>query len=156
MFGRLMCMSFRGELNAYGQNFAHHVGRSAADFLAKFVKGLQVRLIQGVPDDLDVHLVQILLGDAVDEERGQRCVDQHGIVQLGRIGGHMDGLHLLEAAQRMALWDQLRDGSLMQCARDQQNDVVDHVAVRDKVQECGQRLDGMVAQVLEFDDQLFA
>lgn len=44
----------------------------------------------------------------------------------------------------------------MQCARDQQNDIVNHVAVRDEVQECGQRFNGMITQMLEFDDEFLA
>jgi len=68
----------------------------------------------------------------------------------------MDGLHLLEAAQWVALGNQLGDGSLVQRAGDQQDDVVDHVAVGDEVQEVGQRLHSVVPHVLELDDQLFA
>ena len=41
----------------------------------------------------------------------------------------MDCLHLLKAAERVALWDELRDGTLVQCASNQQHNVVDHVAV---------------------------
>lgn len=146
----------RPSVRLEGENLAHHVRRGAAQTLAERIERLQIRLVQRVPDDLDVHLVQILLGDAIDEERRQRRVHQHRIVQLRRIGGHMDRLHLLEAAERMALGDQLADGALMQRAGDQQNDVVDHVAVRDEVEERGQRLDGMVAQMLELDHQLLA
>ena len=50
----------------------------------------------------------------------------------------MDGLHLLEAAERVALGDQLRDRPLVQSSGDQQDDVVDHVAVGDVVEESGQ------------------
>lgn len=67
----------------------------------------------------------------------------------------MDGLHLLEAAQWVALGDQLGDGTLMQGASNQQDDVVDHVAVGYEVEKGGQRLNGLVAHVLKFDDQLF-
>ena len=41
----------------------------------------------------------------------------------------MDGFHLLKAAERVALWDELRDGTLVQRAGNQQHNVVDHVAV---------------------------
>lgn len=68
----------------------------------------------------------------------------------------MDRLHLLEAAQWVALGDELVDGALVERARDQQDDVVDHVAVRDKVQEGGQGLDGMIPQVLELNHELLA
>lgn len=146
----------RTSIGLEGQDLAHHIGSGASQSLAELVERLQVRLVQRIPDDLDVHLVQILLRNTVHEERSQRCVDEHSVVQLSRIGRHMDGLHLLEAAQRMALGDQLGDGTLVQRSGDQQNDVVDHVAVGDEIQEGGQRLDGMVAHVLEFDDQLLA
>lgn len=65
-------------------------------------------------------------------QKGQRTkgrVHQDGIVQLGRGLGDVDRLHLLEAAKRVTLWHQLRDGPLMESARDQQNDIIDHVAV---------------------------
>lgn len=68
----------------------------------------------------------------------------------------MNGFHLLETSQWMALGNQFGNGTLMQCAGDQQNDVVDHVAVGDEVQKGGQWFDGMVAHMLEFDYQLFA
>lgn len=146
----------RPTIGLESQNLAHHIGRGAAQTLAERIERLQIRLVQRIADDLDVHLVQILLGNAIDKERRQRRVHQHRIVQLRRIGGHMDGFHLLKAAQRMAFGDQLADGALVQRAGDQQNDVVDHVAVRDEVEERRQRLDGMVAHVLELDDQLLA
>ena len=41
----------------------------------------------------------------------------------------MNGLHLFKAAQGMTLADQFTDGPLVQGARDQQNNVVDHVPI---------------------------
>ena len=55
-------------------------------------------------------------------------VDEHGVVELCGGGGDVDGLHLLEGAERVALGHQLRDGPLVQRPRDQQDYVVDHVA----------------------------
>lgn len=141
---------------AYSQNFAHDIGGGAADTLAKIIKCFQVRLVQGVSNDFDVHFIQVLLRNAIDKERSQWRIDQHGIVQLGRIGSHMDGFHLLKTTQRMAFRDQFRNRTLMQRASDQQNDIVNHVTVRDEIQERGQRLDGMVTQMLEFNNQLLA
>ncbi len=86
----------------------------------------------------------------------QRRVDQDGVVQLGRRGGDVDGLHLLEGPQRVALAHQLRDGPLVQGAGDEQDDVVDHVAVGDEVEEGGQLAGGVVAHVLELGHQLLA
>ena len=56
-------------------------------------------------------------------------VHQDGVVQLGGGLGDVDGLHLLEAAQRVTLGHQLGDGALVERPRDQQDDVIDHVAV---------------------------
>lgn len=56
----------------------------------------------------------------------------------------------------MTLGDELRNGSLMKRPGDQQDDVVNHVAVSDKVEEGRERLNSMVAQVLEFNHKLFA
>lgn len=136
-------------------------------------------LVQGVPDDFDVHLVQVLLRYTVLEEGGcrkkehisqnqmkltalsalapssgqngalqrssalietlspapacvrltERRVHQDGVVELGGRLGDVHRLHLLEAAQRVALGHQLGDGPLVQRARDQQDHVVNHVAV---------------------------
>ena len=61
----------------------------------------------------------------------------------------MDGFHLLEAPQRVAFRHQLRDRPLMQRSRDQQDDVVYHVTVRDEVQKGGQLAAGVIAHVLE-------
>ena len=141
------------QVNTYGQNLAHHIGSGASDVLAEFVEGLQVSLVQSVTNDFDVHFIQILFGNAIHEEWSQWRIDQNGIVQFSWISSHVNGFHLLETTQWMTFWDQFRNWTLMQSSGDQQNDVVDHVAVSDEVQECRQWLDGMVAQVLEFNDQ---
>lgn len=41
----------------------------------------------------------------------------------------MDGLHLLKTAERVTLADQLTDWSLVKRPSDQQDDIVDHVAI---------------------------
>lgn len=51
-----------------GQDFAHSFGSGAAQFLAECEESLQIRLVQGVSDDFDIHLVQVLFADAVDKE----------------------------------------------------------------------------------------
>lgn len=61
--------------------------------------------------------------------RTQGRVHQDGVVELGRGLGDVDRLHLLEAAQRVALGHQLGDGALVERPGDQQDDVIDHVAV---------------------------
>jgi hypothetical protein len=55
--------------STYRENFAHDFFSFASHVSAEVVEGLEVRLVEGVPDDLDVHLVQVLLVDAALEER---------------------------------------------------------------------------------------
>ena len=65
----------------------------------------------------------------------QRSVDKNCAVEFCGRGCNVDGLHLLEASERMTLWHQLGDRPLVEGAGDQQDDVVDHVAVGYVVQE---------------------
>jgi len=51
-----------------GEDLAHDVGRLAPDVLAKVVEGLQVGFVQGVANNLDVHLIKILFVNAGLEE----------------------------------------------------------------------------------------
>lgn len=60
----------RAAVGLEGENGAHDVLRLAADILAELEEGLEVGLVEGVADDLDVHLVQVLLVDAALEEGG--------------------------------------------------------------------------------------
>lgn len=61
--------------------------------------------------------------------RTQRCIHQDGVVELSRGLCDVDRLHLLKAAQRVTLGHEFRDGSLVEGARDQKDDIIDHVAV---------------------------
>ena len=83
------------------QDLTHHVRGLAPDVETEIIKCLQVRLVQGVPDDLNVHLVKVLLVDAAFEKGGQRSVHQHSVVELGRGARNVDGLHLFKTTERM-------------------------------------------------------
>lgn len=91
----------------------------------------------------------------VDIPRTKGSVHENSVVEFGGRSRNVDGLHLLEATQRMALWDELGDGPLVQGARDEQYNIVDHVAVSDEIQKLRQRLGRVIAHVLKLDDQLF-
>ena len=95
-----------------------------------------------------------LFVDAALEEWSEGSVNQDRVVKLGRGGSDVNGLHLLEAAERVALAHQLCYRPLVQRPRDQQHDVVDHVAVGDVIQEHGQLACGVVPHVLELGHQL--
>ncbi len=57
-------------VGGYLEDLAHHLGRVAAEDLAVPVEVLEVGLVQCVTDELDVHLVQILLREAAQEVGG--------------------------------------------------------------------------------------
>lgn len=63
----------------------------------------------------------------------QGCVHQDGTVQLRRALGNAYRPHLVEPAQGVAPWQQLRHGSLPQGPGEKQDHVVDHVAVAERV-----------------------
>lgn len=44
----------------------------------------------------------------------------------------------------------------MECASDEKNDVINHVAVSDEIQESWKWLNGMISHVLELNDELLA
>lgn len=56
------------EETTHGKNGTHNISSSATKPLAVVVEGLQVSLVQGVTDDLDVQLVKILLTHALAEK----------------------------------------------------------------------------------------
>lgn len=59
----------------------------------------------------------------------ERSVNEDSIVELSRGGSDVNCLHLLKTTQGVALRDKFGNRSLMQGAGDEQNNVVDHVAV---------------------------
>lgn len=61
-------MKMKVKENPYRQNFTHGLSCGATEPLAELEESLQVRLVQSVPDNLNVHLVQVLLANAVHEE----------------------------------------------------------------------------------------
>lgn len=85
----------------------------------------------------ETRLCSCLQSGANAASRTQRRVHQDGVVELGGGLSDVDRLHLLEAAQRVTLWDELRDGPLVQRAGDQQDHVINHVAVPAQHQKCG-------------------
>jgi len=130
----LLYLSFKYTVVAYHDNIMrlYTLNISMIKWVCTYdvtTKNLDRYLVQRVADDLHVHLVNVLLGDAVDKVGRQGRVDQHGVVELGGRRRDVDRLHLLERAQRVTLGDELRDGALVQRAHDQQHDIVDHVRV---------------------------
>ena len=82
-----------------------------------------------------------------DSKKGTRC----RCVSTSTVVCGSVRLHLLEAAKRSVLAYELQDGPLVEGTGDEQDDVVDHVAVGDVVEE-----GGLVTHVLELRHQLLA
>lgn len=76
----------------------------------------EIRLVDSVSNDLNVHLIQILFTNAIDEIGSQRGVHQDSIVQVRWSGRHVNGLHLVERPQWMTFGNQLGQWALMQSA----------------------------------------
>jgi len=56
----------------------------------------------------------------------------------------------------MTLWYQFRYGALVKCSGDQQYDVVNHVTVRDVIEECTEGFHSMIPHVLKFNHKFLA
>ena len=67
--------------------------------------------------------------------RTQWSINQDCVVELSRGRCDVNGFHLLKTSQRMAFGDQFGDGPLVERSRDQQDDVIDHIAVSDEIKE---------------------
>lgn len=54
--------------STYSKDLTHHFSSGASQGLAVVVEGLQIGFVEGVTDDLNVQLIQILLTDTLSEE----------------------------------------------------------------------------------------
>mmetsp|Transcript_27512 Transcript_27512/g.70028 ORF Transcript_27512/g.70028 Transcript_27512/m.70028 type:complete len:318 (-) Transcript_27512:443-1396(-) len=103
----------RAAVGLKGQQVAHDLGGGAAQALAELRKVVQVRLVQRVAHDLDVHLVQVLVAQVLAEVGRQRRVHQHQAVQLAHVLRHRQRGDRVKHAQRVALVQQLLHIALM-------------------------------------------
>lgn len=88
------------------------------------------------------------------EVLGQRGVDQDRLVQGVQVRRDGQGGQRVEPPERVALLQDLALVPVVDRARDDQEDVVDHVAVRDVLHELGQRVRGLRLDVVEVLDEL--
>lgn len=97
-----------------------------------------------------------MLTNTIDEIGRERRIDENGVIQTsGRISDS-NGAHLLEHTKWVALGQELLNGPLVQVSGDEQHDVIDHVRVRDVVEELAQIANRVVAQVNELGYVLLA
>ncbi|KAG5458325.1 MAG: hypothetical protein BJ554DRAFT_1467, partial [Olpidium bornovanus] len=129
-------------------NLAHNIRGGLSQGLAELVEVFEVRLVEGVTDDLDVHLIEVLRRQAVHElfpvaqrprrsrrsaektpELTKRRVDEHSAVQFLDVGGNAQGGHGVEDADRVAPLQQFVRVALVQSPRDEEDDIVDHISI---------------------------
>ncbi len=67
---------------------AHDNSRGPAHLLAELCKVIEVCLVERVPHDFDVHLVQVLVRQVFREVRRQRCIYQHQAEELAHVLCH--------------------------------------------------------------------
>ena len=104
-----------------------------------------------VTDDLDVLLlvVEVLLVERAHDVGAEGGIDEDGLVELADVVAGGEGPDGLEHAERVAPLEELAEVALVEGARDDEDDVVDHVPVGDVVEEGRERLDGVELHVLE-------
>ena len=151
-------------------NVSHDLSSVATELLHELVKVLQPVLDEGRLDDFNLDLLEdvadlsahvlVALLEELSKVRADGSVDQHGLVEiLVSAGGVVecgDTPHgtLLEHSEGVALRNQLVDITATEGSLEQQHDVLNHVLVRDKVNERRKRLHGLCPQVLEFRHDL--
>ena len=84
----------------------------------------------------------------------ERRVYQDGVEELLRVLNVDDRLHLGEDAERVALLEQVGELAVLPPPQQHQRHVVNHVAVRDVVEEGGEWLRRLRLQEVELLDQL--
>lgn len=115
---------------------------------------LEIVLVQGVSNDLNVELIQILVAERALEVRRERGFDQDGVIKLFYVGCNAQHWHCLEPAERVASLQQFAGVSLMQGASDEQRNVVDHVSVGEVLHELGQRAGGVGLNIAKLRHKL--
>lgn len=140
------------------QDFRHDVcSRCSGNVWARvdpLMEVLEVVLVQGVADNLNVEFVEILVAERALEVGRERCLNQDGVVQFLDIGRHAQHRHGLEPTERVTPFQQLARISLMQRTRNQQRDIVDHVSVREIFHELGKRAGGVGLEIAELGHEL--
>ena len=134
------CVLKRNEEDTNVKNVLHDFLGGTTLIVAKVVKVTKVRTVERVANDLDVLLTKVLLRHIVADVRAERRVDENALVQVRHCVARAERRDCLEHAKRMAALKKFRCVALMKSPGDQQNYIVNHVPVRDKVQELGQRV----------------
>ena len=151
------------------EEVAHDLLGLATELVHELGKVLDPVLDEGGLDDLNLNLLEDVAGiteavggllQELGKVRPDGGIDKDGLVQVrvalgvGLKGG--DGAHgrLLEHTEGVALGNQLVNVAPRKRSLQQKHHILNHVLVRDEVQEGGKGLNGLSAQVLELRDEL--
>mmetsp|Transcript_8692 Transcript_8692/g.22694 ORF Transcript_8692/g.22694 Transcript_8692/m.22694 type:complete len:273 (+) Transcript_8692:469-1287(+) len=85
------------------EDVAHHLACRATNALAEGVEVLEVRLVQRITDDLNVHLAEVIERYAVAKVGAERGVHEHHPIQLLGVGRHRRGHQRIKQAKRVQL-----------------------------------------------------
>ncbi|KAI3477715.1 hypothetical protein L1887_60488 [Cichorium endivia] len=144
----------RASIRLEAEQLGHGLCGGSAQRDAEVVEVLEVGLVERVADDFDVEVVEVGCGDAFSKVGRQRGLDEHRVVELLHRRGYAERRHGVEYAERVAALEELVGIALVKRTGDEEDDIVDHVGVGHVVQELGERLGGVRAQILELGDEL--
>ena len=134
------------------KDLTHNLGGLTTLHLAVEEEVLQVGLVEGVTDDLDVQFAQIPLGgDALLEVGGKGGLNHKPLVTVLNGGVDGQGSHTFESSERVGLLDELLWGTVVHGTGDEEDGVINHVGVAKVVQKVGEGGDGGVLDVVELD-----
>ena len=89
------------------EDLGHDLLGGAADPPAELGERGEVLLVERVPDDLDVELVEVRGLHALGHERPERRLLEHAVVELPGCAGDGQSTDFLEHAKRVAFWEKL-------------------------------------------------
>mmetsp|Transcript_14135 Transcript_14135/g.40039 ORF Transcript_14135/g.40039 Transcript_14135/m.40039 type:complete len:427 (+) Transcript_14135:1580-2860(+) len=138
-----------------GQECGHHLPRRSPHLGAKRVKVLDPALVQHVSHDLQVHLGEVLPRQTALEVLGEGRVDQHQLVELLHVRGHRQRSDGIKHAEGVALVQQLRRVLVVEAARYDEHDVVDHMGYPAHLKKRIQGTLRLALEVLELLHELF-
>ena len=134
------------------KDISHNLLSLTTLVLAIAVEVLQVGLVEGVTDDLNVQLAQVPLGrDTLLEVGGKGGLDHEPLVTILNGGVDSQRGHTLESSKRVSLLDKLLGGAIVHGPRDEEDSVIDHVRVAKVVQKVGEGDNGSVLDVVELN-----
>ena len=68
------------QTDTHSKNLTHNLGSGSSQVLAVIIEALQVSFVEGVTDDFNVHLIQVLLTDALSKEISYKEIQKRRLI----------------------------------------------------------------------------